>query len=232
MSRDRHEGPREVTPEEMPWVIAHEIRNHLAVIQGFGSEIYQRWDDLPDDLKRDSVGRMTDRARYLNAVVSNLMTMLRLESERVWPETAPVVLGELIRSLFGELEDLAPARALKLELTDDVGEVSADASRLRQVLTNLVVNAARYSPAGTPIALSVGGDERGAFVKVRDDGEGIPEEYAERVFDKFTRFNEKGAGLGLGLFVSRELMRSMDGDLLLESPRGATFTCILPYAES
>lgn len=214
-------------------MIAHEIRNHLAVIQGFGSEIYQHWDALADDLKRDSVRRMTDRARYLNAVVNNLMTMRRLESERVWPATSPVDLGELVRTLVGELKDLAPARALELDLADDVGEVSADPSRLRQVLANLIVNAARYSPAGAPIALLVGRDERGAFVTVRDDGEGIPEAYAERVFDKFTRLNEEGAGLGLGLFVSRELMRSMDGDLLLENAtRGATFTCVLPYAES
>lgn len=219
----------QMSAEEMVSAVAHEVRNHLAVIQGFGVEVHTRWDELPDDMKRDAVRRMTDRARYLNTVVNNLMFMRRLSSDHVWADTSPVAVAEMVRTMVSESEDLARGHGLRLDVAPDLPEASADPHRLRQVLTNLIVNAARFSPFEAPIRVSVGVDHRGVLIRVRDEGPGVPEAHAERVFEKFTRLEESGSGIGLGLFISRELMRSMNGDLLLEDPgtRGAVFTCVL-----
>lgn len=219
----------QMSAEEMVSAVAHEVRNHLAVIQGFGVEVHTRWNELPDDMKRDAVRRMTDRARYLNTVVNNLMFMRRLSSDHVWTDTSPVAVAEMVRTMVIETEDLARGHDLRLEVAPGLPEASADPYRLRQVLTNLIVNAAKFSPSEAPISVSIGVDHRGVLIRVRDEGPGVPETHAERVFEKFTRLEESGSGIGLGLFISRELMRSMNGDLLLEDPgtRGAAFTCVL-----
>lgn len=224
-------GVLEMAPEEMVSVIAHEVRNHLAVIQGFGGELHARWGELPEDMKRDSVRRMTERARYLNAVVNNLMVMRRLESGHVWKDTSEVDVEEFITTLLVELEDLARGHQLVADVSPGLPKIAADPHRMRQVLTNLVVNAARFSPADAPIVLSGQVEGNGVILRVTDNGPGIPEAHQERVFEKFTRLEDAGSGIGLGLFISRELMRSMDGDLRLEQPRtgsGATFALYLP----
>lgn len=220
----------DLTAEEMISLVAHEVRNHLSVIQGFGAEVHGRWDEIPDEVRRDSVLRMTERARYLNTVVNNLMFMRRLESGHVWTEPTELEIEELMRATHDELNDLARGHELRIDLEDPPPAVRADTLRLRQVLTNLVVNAARYSPAERPIVLGVRRDGDRVLIEVKDEGPGVAPRFAETIFEPFRRLERGGSGIGLGLFISRELMRSMAGDLWLatSSTDGATFVCSLP----
>jgi len=223
----------DVSPEEMMSLVAHEIRNPLAVIQGFGTELQNRWATMPDDKRLDAVRRMTERARYLNTVVNNLMFMRRLQSGQVWIDPVPLDLGELLKGVWDELSDLSRGHPVHVELEPGLPPIEADGARLRQVLTNLVVNAAKFSPSGTTITLKAFKSDRRVIVEVRDQGPGIPPEKRETVFGKFERLQEGGSGIGLGLFICRALMQSMRGSISIgdDSP-GATFCLDLPAAGS
>ena len=103
----------------------------------------------------------------------------------------------------------------------------ADTARLRQVLTNLVVNAAKFAPRDTPIRINARSVDGSVVIEVEDEGPGIPEDKREVVFEKFKRLERGGSGIGLGLFISRALMRSMGGDLTVVSGPGASLRCHL-----
>jgi signal transduction histidine kinase len=111
-------------------------------------------------------------------------------------------------------------------------KVLVDRARLRQVMTNLTVNAAKFSPAGAPVKLLANLHADGVTISVRDQGTGIPPDQREAVFGKFKRLEKGGSGIGLGLFISRALMRSMAGDLWVEDvSEGSELVCLLPSAE-
>jgi signal transduction histidine kinase len=222
----------DIPVEEMMSLVAHEIRNPLAVIQGFGTELQNRWDRIPDGQRLDAVKRMTERARYLNTVVNNLMSMRKLESAHDWAEPRPEVVGELIETLVDELDELARDHQLRFGVEPGLPKVLVDRARLRQVMTNLTVNGAKFSPSGTPMKLVAGRHENGVTISLHDEGPGIPADQREAVFGKFKRLEKGGSGIGLGLFISRALMRSMSGDLWVEDvPKGSTLVCLLPAAE-
>lgn len=221
----------DVSPEEMMSLVAHEIRNPLAVIQGFGTELQHRWDTMSDDLRKDAVKRMTERARYLNTVVNNLMYMRKLEAGHAWVAPQASDVREMMEALGDELVDLARGHPLDVQIEDGLPEVCIDVLRLRQVLTNLVVNAAKFSPSGAPISLRATRHPKGVVVEVADEGPGIPLDMRMMVFDKFCRLERGGAGIGLGLFISKALMTSMKGEIWVQdSERGAVLACLIPAA--
>lgn len=219
--------------EEMMSLVAHEIRNPLAVIQGFGMELMNRWEAMPEHVRKDAVRRMTERARYLNTVVSNLMYMRKLSGAPEWVQASSEAVAPLLERIHEELRDIARDNVLLLEIPDDLPRLKVNVQRLRQVLTNLVVNASKFSPKGTSIRLTAGAHDHGIAIKVVDEGPGIPPESREEIFEKFKRLDSGGSGIGLGLYISRALMRSMDGDLIADESAsgGACMVCLLPLAE-
>lgn len=213
----------DVSPEEMMSLVAHEVRNPLAVIQGFGTELQARWDVMPDAQRRDAVRRMTERARYLSTLVNNLMFLRRLESARGLSQNAGAHdMRSFFDALRDELDELARGHRLEVEVPPYLPPAHLDLVHLRQVLTNLVVNAAKFSPADEPIRIEAFEEDGWVVIRVADAGPGIPPEMREEVFAKFRRLSHAGSGIGLGLFISRALMTSMGGELwIADSERGA-----------
>lgn len=216
--------------EEMMSLVAHEIRNPLAVIQGFGMELVNRWETMPEDVRRDAVRRMTERARYLNTVVSNLMYMRRVSADPQWVESTTEPVVPLLERMVDELRDMTKDNPLRLSAQDGLPPVKVNVQRLRQVLTNLIVNATKFSPREAEIVMAAEAHPRGVVVRIIDQGPGIPEDKREVVFEKFKRLEGGGSGIGLGLYISRALMEAMDGELWAESHpgSGASLACLLP----
>lgn len=226
-------GLVDIDAEEMMSLVAHEIRNPLAVIQGFGMELQNRWDAMPDHVRKDAVRRMTERSRYLNNVVNNLMYMRRIRQgpQLITPTVEHV--APLLEKMSEELRDLCRNNPIELDIEADLPAVETDLARLRQILTNLVVNAAKYAPEHTPIAITAARADGGVKISVRDQGPGIPAGKREEVFEKFRRLEEGGSGIGLGLFICRELVTSMRGEIWIEEAPGggACVVCLLQAAE-
>jgi signal transduction histidine kinase len=178
------------------------------------------------------------QSRRLAELVEEILVAGQLDSGSLSVVTEPFDPAELVWTA-------AAAARLRVgaDTTIDVSvppvlpKVAGDAERTRQVLTNLVDNAVKYSPHGGRIELGVDADEEYARFTVRDEGLGIPLAEQTRIFDKFYRLDpdhRRGiGGSGLGLYICRELVRSMNGRIWVESDpgKGATFTFELPVAE-
>jgi signal transduction histidine kinase len=170
----------------------------------------------------------------LTKLVDTLLDASRIAGGRFAPRREPVALGALI----GRVVELAraasdPPRRIALQLPDEAPLVMGDADRLELVFVNLLENARKYSPADRPIEVRLAADGEHATVAVRDEGAGIPVEEQGRIFERFRRarnVDEGIAGMGLGLYLSREIVHSHGGELSVDSTPGAgsTFTVTLP----
>ncbi|HEX2314852.1 MAG TPA: HAMP domain-containing sensor histidine kinase [Thermomonospora sp.] len=220
--------------------VSHELRTPLFGIKG-STELY-RMGALPERADVDATMRRIDReATRLTALTEDLLLLARLEEA---PEgqldRAPMDLRTLANDARHDLRALDPSRPVRLTGPGGGGPpgpapVHADEDRLRQVVTNLVGNAATHTPPGTPVRIGVGIADGRAVLEVADEGPGMTAEQAGRVFDRFyradrSRNRSEGASAGLGLAIARSLARAHGGDVELETAlgAGACFRLTLP----
>ena len=217
--------------------ISHELRTPLASLHGAAMTLLEREHDLTGQTRHDLLDMISVQSKRLADLVEEILLTGQLDSGSLRVVTEPFDPEELVWTA-------AAAARLRVsdETTIDVSipavlpKVEGDAERTRQVLTNLVDNAIKYSPEGGHIVLGVEAD--GSYVRftVRDEGLGIPLGEQERIFEKFYRLDpdhRRGiGGSGLGLYICRELVRSMNGRIWVASDpgKGATFTFELPVA--
>ncbi|WP_316522071.1 sensor histidine kinase [Kitasatospora brasiliensis] len=218
---------------------SHELRTPLAGIRGF-AELY-RMGALPTeaDVKR-TMTRIESEADRMGALVEDLLVLARLDEERPL-DLAPMDLRTLAADALHDLTALDPSRPVSLTGPTGSGAPGAapvigDEARLRQVVTNLVGNAVKHTPPGTPVRIGVGAGPGGiCLLEVADSGPGLTEEQAQRVFDRFfrvdaSRSRDNGGGAGLGLAIATALTRAHGGILTLHTApgQGATFRMELP----
>jgi two-component system, OmpR family, sensor kinase len=220
--------------------VSHELRTPLFVIKG-STELY-RMGGLPGPDGVAEVMRAIDReAGRLSALTEDLLLLARLdETPDGQLDPAPMDLRTLATDARHDLRALDPAREVTVTGPGGIGRpgpapVHADETRLRQVVTNLVGNAAAHTPPGTPVRIGVGTVDGRAVLEVADDGPGLTAEQAGRVFDRFyradrSRSREGGANAGLGLAIARSLAQAHGGDIELRTApdKGAVFRISLP----
>ncbi|HEX2575455.1 MAG TPA: PAS domain-containing sensor histidine kinase [Aquihabitans sp.] len=216
--------------------VGHELRSPLTSIRGYTSLLLNRWDRLGDDDKRMMLGQINHDAERVTRLINELLEISRLESGRLSLARRPVDVGELARHVVERVGVSVDDLDAELRFPADLPQVSADADKLEQVLTNLVENAVKYgSPVGMQIegAVVEGAGDAGpcVAVTVRDTGAGIAPGDLTRVFDRwFQREQGRPSGTGLGLWISRGLVEAHGGTLTVESPpgEGAAFTFTVP----
>jgi PAS domain S-box-containing protein len=181
--------------------------------------------------------RLEVGARHVDRLVQlieSLLDVARLSSGRIQLNPAPMDLAELLRDVLGRFGPLVDKAGCRLEL-QTWGEATGtwDRLRLEQVVVNLFTNALKFGP-GQPVELEVSADARTVRLHVRDHGIGIAPEHQQRIFKRFERAvsARNYGGLGLGLYISRQIAQAHGGDLLVQSAPGAgsTFTLVLPRA--
>jgi two-component system OmpR family sensor kinase len=223
--------------------VSHELRTPLFVIKG--STDLHRMGALAAPADVDEAMRRIDReATRLTALTEDLLLLAELDDA---PEgqldRAPMDLRTLATDARHDLHALDPARPVALTGPDGTGPagpapVNADEGRLRQVVTNLVGNAAAHTPPGTAVRIGVGTVDGRAILEIADEGPGMTREQAGRVFDRFyrtdrSRARSTGANAGLGLAIARSLAQAHGGDVeLATSPgAGAHFRLTLPLLD-
>jgi signal transduction histidine kinase len=221
---------KQVTAEELITTLAHDLGNYLAPLVGRLSLIQHRArrDDRSRDI-RDSDAAMLVAER-LRRLIGDLLDVGRLRNGLLALTRQPVNLVALIQETVAMLE----TRETKIEQIMPADEVcvEADVSRLRQAIENLISNAIKHSPLGTPIQVSVTTEQRNgcqwALLAVRDYGLGIPPELMPTIFERFTSGPQSG-GLGLGLYLANQIVLAHDGVLTVESQvnQGSCFTLAL-----
>jgi PAS domain S-box-containing protein len=218
--------------------ISHELRTPLASLHGAAMTLLERQDELHEQTRRDLLDMIAVQSKRLAALTEEILLAGQLDSGSLRVVTKPFDPEELVWTA---------AAAARLRVGDDttidvsipavLPKVEGDAERTRQVLANLIDNAIKYSPQGGRIVLGFEADEDYARFTVRDEGLGIPLGEQKRIFEKFYRLDpdhRRGiGGSGLGLYICRELVRSMNGRIWVDSDpgKGAAFTFELPVAD-
>jgi signal transduction histidine kinase len=216
--------------------VSHEIRTPLTAISGMGATLKQRWDDLPDSLRRELLGRLNSNATVLDGIISTLLDFSRVESGALKPHIEPVDLTAMFQSVVHRLEGLLRDHELAVRI-DDRLVVRADYLLLERVLENLVANACKHTPEGTRVGLFAHKKCQDTIeVVVEDDGPGIPEHELKRLGERFFRGGDvnsrrtRGTGLGVAFVV--EVLK-MHGSVLEKSSsvgEGSRFWFSLPIA--
>ncbi len=215
---------------------SHELRTPLASIRGF-AELH-RQGAVPPEQVAPTFARIEAEARRLGVLVEDLLLLAKLDEQRPM-QRRDVDLAALALDAGGDVRALDPSRRVTVRALDGSGvvpvHVVGDPDRLRQVLTNLVGNAVRHTPSGSPVELAVGTVEDGtAVLEVRDHGSGIPPHERARVFDRFSRLDasrHRGTGgTGLGLSIVAAVVAGHGGRVtVLDTPGGgATLRVVLP----
>jgi len=216
-------------------VISHEIRNTLQVIKGLVQLLDLRLSGENRLVVGKYVQSLNHQVNHLTALADDILTAYRLGTGKMAIQVGDMC---LVDSLYEAVTPYLRADGSHSLITDfsipDDLRVRADPQRAMQIVANLLSNAAKYTPVGKRIWVRAHSEADFVKVIVEDEGIGIPSDQLEKVFDGFVRAHNvtewKSGGIGLGLYISRNLARRMGGDLWAESrpEGGTTMTLRLP----
>ena len=215
---------------------SHELRTPLSAVYGAVKTLRRDDVDLGGNVAETLLEMIESETERLTAIVNQILLAGQLESDRVSLVETECDLGDLIEGVVASARMTAPDSVeFQVEATNGV-TLQCDEDKLRQVLVNLVENAVKYSPDGGVVTVAFSAQNGAARIEVRDHGLGIPESDHARVFEKFTRLDPsltRGVGgTGLGLYIARELVERMGGEIGVDSAPGAgsTFAVELPVS--
>jgi PAS domain S-box-containing protein len=220
--------------------VSHELRTPLTSIYGsLGLVSEGAAGDLSEDGRRliDIAYRNTQR---LTRLINDILDLEKIESGKLELELRPLPLASCLAEALEANRPFSETCGVRCTLREPVPDVAilADGDRVQQVLTNLLSNAAKFSPAGEEIVLEAAVAEGRARISVRDRGPGIPDEFRDQLFERFTQAGtvstRRGGGTGLGLSICKAIVDELNGAISFESEvgRGTTFFVELPLAGS
>lgn len=211
-------------------MVSHELRSPMTVVAGIADILAKRRGRLSPEQQEELIDTLGREARRLTRLVSEALDLEAIDKGRLHLQIENVDLNELAHEA---LADAGHSDRTELVLPQRDAVVPGDRDKLKQVLLNLVSNAAKFSEPDAPITVTVEPEEAAVEVRVRDRGPGIAAEDQERLFQRFSRLRKDGnrqPGSGLGLYLSREIVELHGGNIWLESDQGcgATFSFRLP----
>jgi signal transduction histidine kinase len=227
-------------------MMSHELRTPLNAIGGYLQLMQMELHGplTPDQAR--ALGRIEAAQQHLVRLISNVLNYAKVESGSLTYEVKPVLLADVLTEVNAltapQFRERGVAASLSLTASDDTEAtwVLADRDKLVQILTNLISNAAKFTPSGGSVSVmttTLADQRNDVLIQVRDTGPGIPIDMLKSIFDPFvqvsTRSRPHPEGTGLGLAIARDLARAMEGDVTVESTIGAgsTFTVRLRRAE-
>jgi signal transduction histidine kinase len=213
--------------------VSHELRTPLTAMMGLAQTLRTR--SLPPETQTEFLDQILRQADRLKVLVGDLLDETRLETGVLRVDCRPTPLPPLLTAVAATFVGIE--QTISVECDPAVALVSADSHRLEQVLVNLVHNATKYAPPGSPIRLRANAFGSEVVVSVVDDGPGVDPAFLPRIFDPFAQGDSsdtrRDSGLGLGLAIARGLVEAMGGTITAESKpgHGATFTVRLEVAD-
>lgn len=215
---------------ELLSTVSHELRTPLTSIQAL-SELLTDHEFARAEVQV-LAGTINHESERLGRLVQNVLDAARLEAGTLPCHPRPVEIRPLVDEALALPRQLAPARAFRVDIPTDLPPAQTDPDRLRQVLDNLLSNAIKFSLLETPITIQAGQQDGLVRLSVTDSGPGIPIDQQPLLFRRFAGSPGGVAGVGLGLYLARELMTLLHGQIGVESMPGlgTTFWLTLPLA--
>ncbi len=201
--------------------VSHDLRTPLAAITGAASALRARPSDADAEQRAELLDTIVEEAARLERLLANLLEMTRLESAGVEPKREWVPLEEIVGAVLTRLEPQLEGREVKTDLPEDLPLVAADPMLLEQLVLNLIENATKYTPPGSPIEIRGEARDGNVVLEVADRGPGFAPGSEARVFEKFYRGAHAGVpGAGLGLAIAMAIAQLHGGSLAAENRPG------------
>ncbi|MDD3149633.1 MAG: ATP-binding protein [Candidatus Gastranaerophilales bacterium] len=218
--------------------VSHELRTPLTSLKGFSETLINSGDKLSNEQQKRFLIIIKDQINRLTRLVENLLTVSKMEAHKNNIYKA-INFEKFIHSLIQSLLPKLQNHKIQLNIQNNLPEIWADSDKLEQIFTNLIDNAVKYSKNGTNIVISANYSKTGnnyVKISVTDEGVGIAEEFLPKIFTKFSRIDNpltrEVQGTGLGLYITKTLVNSMNGFISVQSKVGeyTEFIIELPVA--
>jgi two-component system, OmpR family, sensor histidine kinase KdpD len=209
--------------------VTHDVKTPLAAIMAAVTSLIDG-PGFSEAERREHLDTIRQEAERLHRVVNNLLDVARLRAGALVATKVPSAIEEVMESTLNRLRPLLGDRAVEMKVGDEVPEVFIDVVQIDQVLTNLIENAIKFTPQGSPVSLVAVGSAEVVRVTVSDRGPGIPKDDRDRIFEPFERGGVPASGTGLGLAISNAIVIAHGGRMWVsDNPMGgAAFTFELP----
>jgi two-component system, OmpR family, sensor histidine kinase KdpD len=211
--------------------VSHDLRTPLAAITGAVTSLLENDAILKDDERRDLTGLALDAAQRLNRLITNILEVTRLESGGVHVNKEWQMIEEVVGTVLHQLDDRLVGRSVAVRIPHDLPPVPMDAVLIGQVLINLLENALKYTPPGSPLEVAAHAGTGEVMIEVADRGAGLPPGADQHIFEKFYRAQPaESVGVGLGLTICRGIIEAHGGRIWAENrPNGGSvFRFTLP----
>ncbi|WLR53043.1 ATP-binding protein [Bacillus tianshenii] len=212
--------------------VSHELRTPLSSVLGFTELMLNK--TLKPERQKKYLETIHKEAKRLTALINDFLDVQRMESGRQVYEKEIVEVKHLLEDVIEKQAVNTKNHAFHIDIHTTQTSVFGDVDKIRQVFTNILNNAVKYSPDGGKIDISVEADQEQILIHIKDEGLGIPKEALSKLFTKFYRIDNTDrrqiGGTGLGLAISKEIMKAHNGDIQVSSElgQGSTFTLIFP----
>jgi signal transduction histidine kinase len=215
-------------------LVAKELRSPLNAMKGFVDTVRLDWGKLPAAGRRDLVDRASLNADQLHRVFDQLLDFFRVDTHLVTMRPRPILMSDAVKQTLDDLRPVLANHRVYVTIPDGLA-IRADVAAFGDVLTNLLTNAAKFSPAGRRIIVSATRADGAVDMSVTDEGSGIPDEEQKRIFDPFYQSpfnNELRRGTGVGLTIAKRLVEMHGGRIAVVSEPGvgSTFWVTMPPA--
>ena len=218
--------------------VSHELRTPLTNIKSYAETVIAAGDELPPELHNNFMGVIVSEADRMTRIVQDLLTLSKIDYGKMEMNVSRFSFSKAVRSVYEAvaLNAESHGHTLTFSCEENMPDVDGDRERIEQVIMNIVSNDIKYTPDGGKIAITAATSGRNVFVRISDNGIGIPEKDLPRLFERFYRVDKarsrESGGTGLGLSIAKEILNQHKGDIRIESVygEGTDVTITLPAA--
>jgi len=220
--------------DEFIGLVSHELRTPLTVIGGCLSTLLTEWDRLSPKEVQQLLKDALLESESLSHLIENLLELSRAQAQQLSLYSEPTDVKTLVKEALSKIKRQAPSHQFSTSIPNKLPSINGDPLRIERILYNLLDNAAKYSPPGSQIKVSVNSEPERLVIGVSDRGKGLSSSEQGRIFGSFQRLEnsrpDQARGAGLGLMVCRRLVEAHGGEIWVESKkgRGSTFFFSLP----
>ncbi|MHB8092303.1 MAG: DUF4118 domain-containing protein [Syntrophales bacterium] len=210
--------------------ISHDLRSPLAVVAGAASTLLEKDASLDRPARLELLHTIHEETDRLERIIRNVLNLTRLDSGTITVHKEWQPLEEIIGVVLNRFADRFRERSLELKIPPDLPLIPFDTLLMEQVLSNLMENALRHTPTGTPVEITVTPQKSAVMIEIADRGPGIPAHEGEAIFKKFTRGANTQMGAGIGLSICRVIIEAHGGRIWVENRTGggAAFKFVIP----
>ena len=222
--------------DEFISTVSHELRTPLTSIRGFSQTLLNSWDRIDDNNKKKFIKIIEDQSNRLINLVENILTVSKSNCENI--VFTKLNINNSIEKIIPMFTEQYKNHNFILKFDEKLPTARLDEDKFQQIMTNLIDNGCKYSSDDTNITISTEYSNDKIYIKVKDEGVGIKEEDFDKLFQKFSRLENhltsKTQGNGLGLYITKQLVERMNGNITISSTEGCgtEFTVEFPiYSE-